>query len=83
MKSTQSASVKHAQSAWTFMLFMHLQHRLPFMGDLENVALGVYHDTGTHDYMKNDNMKNDLYMTNDTLSIPTSKLLRQVSYYDK
>jgi hypothetical protein len=38
----------------------------------EYAALGVYHDMGTHDYMKNDKMKNDIYMMNE----------HQVSYYD-
>ncbi len=28
-------------------------------------APGVYHYKATHDYMQNDNMKNDIYMTND------------------
>jgi hypothetical protein len=28
-------------------------------------ALGVYHDSATHDNMYFDNMMNDIYMTND------------------
>ena len=31
----------------------------------------MYSDKATHDYMKNDNMTNDIYMTNDTLSNTT------------
>jgi hypothetical protein len=31
----------------------------------------MYHDTGTHDYMKDDNMKNNIYMTNDKSSTRT------------
>jgi hypothetical protein len=36
------------------------------------LALGVYHDTAIHDYMKNDDMKNDIYMTNYTSSSTTT-----------
>jgi hypothetical protein len=59
-----------------FCLGTRRRHHL--LSKIKNyLALGVYHDTATHDYMKNDNMTNDIYMTKDTPSTTTSKLLRQ------